>query len=65
MGHRRPGGSLPEAVPHQDGPAGSFGKPAGAVRGLARLAAQVTRGETNQGRSREAQCINQIVAETE
>ena len=47
MGHRRPGGSLPEAVPHQDGPAGSFGKPAGAVRGLARLAAQVTRGETH------------------
>ena len=61
MGHRRPGGSLPEAVPHQDGPAGSFGKPAGAVRGLARLVAEVTRGETNQGRSRETQCINQIV----
>ena len=64
MGHRRPGGSLPEAVLHQDGPAGSFGKPAGAVRSLARLVAYVTRGETNQGRSREAQCINQIVTET-
>ena len=34
MGHRRPGGSLPEAVPHQDGPAGSFGKPAGGAYGV-------------------------------